>query len=86
MNGDPVPAAIHGMTYSPDLKGRPDRYQLSFALRFAVTDIPAQGWRTYIAAYTETTFLGLENATEIADLGVVETTRHGGDLPPTGNF
>jgi len=84
--GRPVPSAIHDMTEGPDTKGRADRRQLAFALRFAVADVPAKGWRTYIAAYTDVPMPALEDFVETPSLVVVETTRHGGDLPPTGNF
>lgn len=84
--GRAVPAAIHEMTEGPDIKGRADRCKLSFSLCFAVTDVPAKGWRTYIAAYTDAPASPLENSVETSGLSVVETTRHGGDLPPVGLF
>jgi len=85
-NGTVVPAAIREMTDGPDAKGRADRRQISFALHFAAADVPANGWRTYVAFYADTPSPPLENGAQIADLLVVETTRHGGDLPSTGNF
>lgn len=85
-DGSVVAASVRGMTEDPDLKGRTDRLRLSFALHFAVRDVPAQGWRTYLASYADVSSPALENGRENADLSVVETTRHGGDLPLTGNF
>jgi hypothetical protein len=82
----PVPSAIRDMTEGPDAKGRADRLQLAFSLGFAVADVPVSGWRTYIAAYTDTPSPALEDFVETPGLVVVETTRHGGDLPPVGNF
>lgn len=81
-----VPCAIRNLTEEPDAKGRADRRKLSFALFFAVSDIPAQGWRTYIAAYAEAPSPPLRDFVETLGLSVVETTRHGGDLPPVGTF
>ena len=81
-----VPSAIHDMTEGPDAKGRADRRHLAFSLGFAVSDIPANGWRTYIAAYTDASTSILTDFVETPGLVVVETTRHGGDLPPVGNF
>ena len=87
MNGlAALASALHELSEAPDLKGRTDRRLLSFTLHFAVTDIPAQGWRTYIASYRDTPAPLLETGTESAELIVVETLRHGGDLPPVGNF
>ncbi len=85
-NGRPVPSSVRDMSTGPDAKGRPGRRQLAFALAFAVTDVPANGWRTCIAAYTDAPAPALEDFVETPGLLVVETTRHGGDLPPTGNF
>ncbi len=84
--GNTVPSAVRDMTKGPDAKGRPDRCQLRFSLCFAVSDVPANGWRTCIAAYCEASSLALEDFVETPGLVVVETTRHGGDLPPVGNF
>ena len=84
--GKTVPAAIREMTEEPDVKGRPDRCLLRFSLGFAVAAVPANGWRTYIAAYAEAPSLPLESFVETPGLVVVETTRHDGDLPPVGNF
>ena len=88
MNGEGnlVPASIGMMSEAPDPKGRTDWVLLSLALRFDVADIPPSGWRTYYAAYAEHASPPLENGAENADLAVAETTRHGGDLPPAGNF
>ena len=79
-------AAIDEMSEAADPKGRADRVLLSLALRFDVTDVPPLGWHTYYAAYAESSSLPLENTAENDKLIVVDTTRHGGDLPPTGNF
>jgi len=84
--GRAVPAAIYEMTEGPDVKGRSDRCKLSFSLCFAVSDVPANGWRTYIASYTDVPAPALGDSVETPGLSVVETTRHGGDLPPVGLF
>jgi len=81
-----VAAAIRELSEAPDRKGRANRVLLSFALHFAADAVPANGWRTYIASYAEDASPLLENAVENTDLIVIETTRHGGDLPPRGNF
>jgi hypothetical protein len=82
----PVPSAIRDMTQGLDAKGRADRVQLGFAIYFMVTDVPTNGWRTYIATYTDAPSPELENAPPNADLIVMETTRHSGDLPVTGEL
>lgn len=82
----PVPAAVRDMTESPDAKGRPGRCQLGFSLCFAASDVPAHGWRTFIASYADTASPPLQDFVETPGLVVVETTRHGGDLPPVGRF
>lgn len=84
--GESVPSAIRDMTEGPDAKGRADRRQLTFSLYFVVSDVPANGWRTYIAAYSDAGTSVLEDFVETPGLVVVETTRHGGDLPPVGSF
>ena len=84
--GQVVPSVVGDMTQGPDAKGRADRCQLGFSLCFAASDIPADGWRTYIAAYTEAEGPTLEDFVETPGLVVAETTRHGGDLPPVGVF
>jgi len=84
--GESVPSAIRDMTEGPDAKGRADRRQLTFSLYFVVSDVPANGWRTYIAAYTDAPSPAREDFVETPGLVVVETTRHGGDLPPVGSF
>ena len=84
--GNLVPASIGMMSEAPDPKGRSTRALLSLAVRFDVADIPPSGWRTYYAAYAEHASPPLENGAENADLMVVETTRHDGDLSPNGNF
>jgi len=85
-DGGMVPSAVREMTQGADAKGRADRVQLSFAIYFMVTDVPANGWRTYIASYTDAPSPGLENAPPNADLVVMETTRHGGELPLVGEL
>ncbi len=85
-DGKVVPSAVREMQTGPDAKGRADRVQLSFSLCFAVSGVPANGWRTYIASYTDAPTFALEDFIEMPGLSVVETTRHGGELPPTGNF
>ena len=84
--GNLVPAIIRELTESPDPKGRADRVLLCFALHFSADAVLANGWRTYYASYAESASPLLENAAENTDLIVIETTRHGGDLPPAGNF
>ena len=84
--GNLVPASIGMMSEAPDPKGRATHALLSLALRFDAADIPPSGWCTYYAAYAEHASPPLENDAENADLMVVETTRHDGDLSPTGNF
>jgi len=87
MDGTPVASAITAKSAGPDRKGRANRCQLTFELRFAVTDVPARGWKTYIAAYTPVpSLLTLTEVTETSGLLVIETTRHAGDLPPVGTF
>jgi hypothetical protein len=81
-----VPAAIIDLLESTDAKGRPDRRQLTFSLCFAVSDVPAHGWLTYLASYAEAASPLLQHFVETPGLFVVETTRHDGDLPPRGNF
>ncbi len=82
--GSVVASAVREMQTWPDTKGRADRVQLSFSLCFAVSDVPANGWRTYIASYAEGPTLALEDFIETPGLIVVETTRHGGDLAMAG--
>ena len=86
MAGEAVLTAVTPIVVGPDVKGRSDRRHLSFSLCFAVSDIPANGWRTYIAAYAETLSPALQDFVETLGLVVVETTRHGGDLLPLGCF
>jgi hypothetical protein len=86
MRGVPVAASIRDMMEGPDTKGRPDRCQLTFSLGFQVSDVPANGWRTYLAAYAQAPSPPLADFGATPGLVVVETTRHGGDLPPTGRL
>ena len=79
-----VPSAIQDMKQGPDTKGRADRVHLSFAIYFVVADVPANGWRTYIASYADAPAPRLKDFVETAGLTVVETTRHGGDLAMVG--
>ncbi len=85
-DGSVVPSTVREMQTGPDVKGRADRVQLSFALCFAISDVPASGWRTYIASYADAPTLALEDFVETPGLTVVETTRHSGDLPMQGSF
>jgi hypothetical protein len=82
--GQRVPSVIREMSEGPDAKGRLTHCQLTFSLQFSVAIIPPNSWHTYIAAYAERP--GDPSAeypsAEIADLMVLETTRHSGDLPP----
>lgn len=84
--GSVVASVIRETQTGPDAKGRADRVQLAFALCFAVADVPANGWRTYLASYADAPTLALEDCVETPGLTVVETTRHGGDLAKIGNF
>lgn len=84
-NGATVPSVVRETQTGPDAKGRTDRVQLSFSLCFAVFGVPANGWRTYIASYADAPTLVLEDSVETPGLFVVETTRHGGDLPMQGS-
>ncbi len=82
-----MPSALTDWAEGPDAKGRADRRRLSFALRFEVQDVPARGWKTYIAAYVqEPSPVPMQALTETPGLLVLETLRHGGDLPPVGTF
>lgn len=83
-NGQCVPSVIRDLMTGPDAKGRADRSQLSFAIHFSVSDVPASGWCIFIAAYTDAFAPTLEHFAETPGLTVIETTRHGGDLPPRG--
>jgi len=69
-----------------DKKGRSDYRLIHFELRFAVQAVPSNGWKTYLAAYTQTSPHPLLDLTEQKGLMVAETMRHGGDLPPVGTF
>lgn len=88
MEGNPVISDIPDIAEGPDPKGRADWQRLAFPLRFAVADVPPRGWRTYLAFYGGEIVApdpqGLD--IESAGLTVVETTRHGGDLPSCGTF
>ncbi len=91
-NGSPVASDIPNLAEGPDPGGRADHRLLAFQLRFAVQDVPARGWQTYLVfmagdAVDETAApepQGLD--TETPGLVVVETSRHQGDLPPVGTF
>lgn len=89
-DGAVVLSALQEQREAADEKSRADRMQLSFALCFAVCDVPAQGWRTYIASYTEAPMLtqkdDREDFVETPGLVVVETMRHDGALPMQGRF
>ena len=87
-DGNPIPAALTDLANAPDRKGRADRRHLTFALRFLVADVPAQGWRAYVAAYVTEPVPDSPDALapETAGLNVVETLRHDGPLPPQGTF
>ena len=86
MDGSVVPSAIMAYGEFADKIGRPDYRGVHFELRFAVVDIPVNGWKTYLAAYTEQAPPILKDLPGQHGLIVVETTRHGGDLPPVGTF
>lgn len=86
--GHGVPCAVSEINESPDKKGRADHCHLSFALRFTVQDVPAQGWRTFIASYADASPIlppDLADA-ETPGLIVIETLPHAGDLPANGTF
>ena len=88
LDGVSVPSSITDRQEAVDKKGRADRRQLAFSLRFAVRDVPPQGWRTYIAAYAHAPVPNLSEvvADETPGLVVVETLRHAGELPPTASW
>lgn len=85
-NGRIVSSAVREMQAGPDAKGRADRVQLSFALCFVVSEVPANGWRTYVASYAEAPTLLLEDFVVTPGLLVVETTRHDGNLALVGTL
>lgn len=76
-DGTPVASELVNRADGPDAKGRAERRQLTFSLRFAVFDVPARGWKTYLAAYAPL-------ASPTPGLTVLETTRHVGSLPQEG--
>ncbi|BDI32243.1 hypothetical protein CCAX7_42940 [Capsulimonas corticalis] len=88
MAGRPVPRVVGDVLRSEDERGRPDRERIAFDIRFAVTDVPANGWKTYLAWFTEDP--APPNAADLpeAETGLIaiETTRHGGDFPASGTF
>lgn len=91
-DGNAVSFMLTDFSDSPDRKGRTDRQHLAFALRFAVHDVPAHGWRTYIASYIAS-YAAQPPAETSASLPpntpglvIVETLPHPGDLPATGTF
>lgn len=87
MDGTLVASAMTAMAEGPDRKRRADHCQLTFDLHFAVAYVPAQGWKTYIAAYTpEPSPMLRKELTETPGLLVIETLRHVGDLPAVGTF
>lgn len=84
--GVPVPCDMSDMAEGPDPKGRDTHRLLAFQLHFEVADVPAQGWKTYIASFSDAP-PDPEGLSESAEgLAVTETTRHGGDLPSVGTF
>jgi hypothetical protein len=92
-DGNAVASDIPDLAEGPDPNGREDHRLLAFQLRFAVSNVSAKGWRTYLAYLAGDAGPdevmppdpeGLEG--ETPGLQVIETTRHGGDLPPTGTF
>ena len=94
MDGTPTASDIPDLAEGPDPEGRVDYRLVAFQLRFAVQDVPANGWRTYLAymsgdydAPDEGAVPDPEAVGELtAGLEIVETGRHGGDLPPVGTF
>lgn len=87
-DGNSVPFTVTDFSCSPDRKGRADRKHLAFALRFAVHDVPAHGWRTFIASYAAQPPAEASSSLppETPGLVVVETHPHPGDLPAEGTF
>ncbi len=87
-DGNAVPFTVTDFSHSPDRKGRADRQHLAFALRFAVHDVPAHGWRTYLASYAAQPSAEAPASLPPETLGliVVETLPHPSDLPATGTF
>jgi hypothetical protein len=84
LGGAAVPSVLTDWHEGPDQKGRAAHRHISFVLRFAVQDVPAQGWRTYIATYSDTLgpVLPETQFENTPGLVVVETLRHEGSLPP----
>jgi hypothetical protein len=84
LGGAAVSSVLTDWQEEPDPKGRADKRQISFALHFAVHNVPAQGWRTYIAAYSDAIgpVLPESQCDETLGLIVIETLRHEGPLPP----
>ncbi len=85
-NGSLVASAVRFYRQSPDIKGRKTHCHVWFELWFDVCDVPQRGWKTYIAAYTEVPGPLLTEFHGLHGLLVVETTRHGGDLPRVGEL
>ncbi len=88
LDGQPVPSALADWQEASDARGRPDHRQISFALRFLVGDVPARGWRTYLAAFVAVPAPNAPAAMapETPHFTVVETLPHSGDLPHAGTF
>lgn len=86
--GAVVASVLTAWQEGPDAKGRADHRQIAFDLRFGVQNVPAHGWRTYIASYEEvpTVSFPADVTGLAAGVIVVETQRHAGDLPPVGRF
>ena len=89
MDGRDVPSVVGAVQRSDDLKGRPDRELIAFDIRFAVTDVVPNGWKTYLAWFTDRALP--ENIFEeflepAPGLVVIETTRHSGDFAACGTF
>ncbi|MEO7719393.1 MAG: hypothetical protein ABIY70_24590 [Capsulimonas sp.] len=88
-DGAIVPSWVSPVQRTKDERDRPDREQIAFDIFFSVKDVYAQGWKTYLAWFTDqTSSEEFDEAPRTPRTGfvVIETTRHGGHLPTSGTF
>jgi hypothetical protein len=80
LDGNSIPSAMRSISKKPDPKGRPGRCRISFELVFATCGIPASGWKTYTAVYSdEVNGTPLLSGTVVDErLIVIETLFHDG--------
>ncbi|MCW3061816.1 MAG: hypothetical protein JWQ02_3637 [Capsulimonas sp.] len=89
LDGQTVPSWVSPVQRDEDERGRLDREQIAFDISFAVTDVPANGWKTYLAWFTDqapSKKFDEDLRKPHTGLLVIETTRHGGHLPASGTF